>query len=193
MYLHRYLPVFVLTILALPVKAQDTTNAQPEVYYKIAGGIGWGNTQHTEWQDAGPMFSLEGGIERNRVNYLLGFRSLSEFQLFDNANVVSGINSLEVKVGKVFGKRRLTGEMNAGIAFVRGRIRGDALSSDGGLFGNVYYQKFTYNAVGFPISLKGYLTPDKVGIGLDLYANLNGSNSFYAISFTVQFRPKKHE
>lgn len=159
-----------------PCLAQDTSMLDKSIYYRgiLGGGTGSGRIFTNSSSTLG--LDLEIMIEKNTILYGLGAKSLSTFNISRYNNYMQ---SYDLTIGRVLKSNQLFSSLSLGIAYVEGETWQKVEEE---------YDSKNYRKIGIPISLKGFFVPFRhYGLGVDIYANINGAGTFYGIYFCHQF------
>jgi len=141
-----------------------------------SAGIGFGS------QGVGGALSLN--FSRGDLVFVLRMSTTEEFDIFGPSPALSDTD-YAVLAGKRFGRGRRLDSLAAGVALVRSVRRG-VLVERPGWFGGGRYEKLDSLTVGLPIDVKTTLNFKVVGVGLNMFGNLNPKGSFAGLALTLQ-------
>lgn len=191
-YLQSFFYLISIVMLFAPggkLIAQDTSVRTKKILSRLtlAGGLGLGVPEQRGNYGFGSY--VEFAIQKRESLYAIGVRELIEFDIFSTSNVQNKVGSVDLTYGKAYTKGNFYASLNAGFGYTTVVVKGSLISRQGGwLFSHSIYEKLSANTIGIPISCKIMWLPAKFyGIGLELYANLNGVNSFYGFNMAHQF------
>ena len=139
-------------------------------------GVGFGS------QAVGAVASLN--FSRGHLIYVLRASTTSEFNLFGPSPDLSDTDYAAM-IGKWAGAPRSFRSAAVGLSVVhsvrRGRIIEEPYWFSGGT-----YEKIDRVTVGLPVDLKASLNLGPVGLGVNVFANLNPKGSFAGLAVTMQ-------
>ena len=133
-------------------------------------------------QGLGGVASLNVG--RGPLVYVLRASTTTEFEIFGPSPDQSDTD-YSVLVGKRSGHGRTFSSIAAGIGLVRSVRRGALLAPPGWFFGGAY-ERLDRVTVGLPLDFKATANLPGIGIGVNVFANLNTRASFVGVALTVQ-------
>lgn len=172
-------------MISISTIGQDSTGKKKTVYrVSLNMGIGKGYPQTPDEGGIGGGLSL--GIQEKKRIYEFGVRAVGEFDLFNSYNVDNTVQSVDVTFGKFIERKYFFGSINAGIGLVTVIQRGLFISSEGGLFGSSNYERLKHNVIGMPISMKILCSDNGYAIGIEIFVNVNKSNTFFGINLCNQ-------
>ena len=173
--------ILIILLCNSGATAQDSVKAGKNIFYvTVGGGIGSG---YPLQEKNGISCMLELGIQKDMAIFALGVRGVGELSFLSNIN--NSMRSLEITYGRVYKSRRLFSSISAGLGLATELAKGKIQSSS--LFFN-RYEKISYRTIGFPISAKAFWLPSThIGLGAEVFANLNRLNTFYGVNFSILF------
>lgn len=122
-------------------------------------------------------------VHRGRLVYIARWSRVEEFQIFGPSP-----NETDTDYGVLVGKSSRSGHRIAsaavGLALVKSIRRGEVIER--GWFGD-RYQKLEHVTVGLPVDLQATVNAGPVGIGADIFGNINPNGIFWGAALTVQF------
>ena len=168
--------IISLIAVTLPAVAQDTVGVDKSIYYRGILGGGTGSGSIFTHRNSTLGLDLEIMIEKNKILYGIGAKSLSTFNVSRYNNYMQ---SYDLTIGRVLKSNNLFSSLSLGIAYIEGETW-QKLEAE--------YESKNFKKIGLPISLKGFFVPFRYyGLGVDIYANINEAGSFYGIYFCHQF------
>jgi hypothetical protein len=120
-------------------------------------------------------------VHRGRLVYIARCSRVEEFQIFGPSPTETDTD-YGVLVGKSSSGHRIASAA-VGLALVKSIRRGDLIER--GWFGD-RYQKLERVTVGLPVDLKATVNAGPVGIGADIFGNINANGIFWGAALTVQ-------
>lgn len=123
-------------------------------------------------------------FSRGRLFYVLRMSRTEEFSIFGPSPIQSDTD-YAVLVGRSSRSRRSVKSAAVGIGLVRSVRRG-ALIQEGFWFFGPQHERLDRVTVGLPIDLKATANVRGIGIGVNLFGNLNTKGSFAGVALTLQ-------
>jgi len=141
-----------------------------------SGGVGFGS------QSLGAVASLN--FSRGRLVYVLRASTTSEFNLFGPSPDHSDTDYAAM-IGKWSGGPRSYLSVATGLSVVHSVRRGAMIEAPYWFSGGSY-EKLDRVTVGLPVDFKASFNVGPVGLGVNMFANLNPKGSFAGLAVTMQ-------
>jgi hypothetical protein len=122
-------------------------------------------------------------VHCGRLVYIARWSRVEEFEIFGPSPVETD-SDYGVLVGKSLRSGRRVASAAVGLALVKSVRRGEVIER--GWFGD-RYQRLERVTVGLPVDLKATVNAGPVGIGADIFGNVNPNGTFWGAALTVQF------
>ncbi|HEV8253617.1 MAG TPA: hypothetical protein VGQ78_02585 [Vicinamibacteria bacterium] len=157
------------------VRAEPAIDEPHDVAFASAG-LGAGSN------GLGGVLSL--GFSRHGVFYGLRTATTTEFEIFGPTPALNDTDYAFL-VGKFSGRRHSFTSAAAGIAVVHSVRRGAQIEAPYWFFGGTH-ERIDRVTVGLPLDLRATANLVGVGVGVNLFANLNPAGSFAGLALTLQ-------